>query len=545
MRSESVDNQNTEFDDTERDKARITGEEEAPESAGSALTHGDEAATSATDDIAPNAPIPGAEAPPFGSALRTTETGAYSDPSQPTPPLWTQLDQKAAHKAEKGEKAERGLMALFIGAIVLSVALIAAGIAMLHAIRSKYPSQAYSYGAKPSFEYGAPGTAAPDDRYLIPGDPFGEGRRAQEKALEEENATPTLAPTPKPKRPTYTMPVIGSQKAGSFDPNHLFADISAFVSPSVVMIASELPSVETMTSFGYGGYTDGSGIVLSRDGFIVTNSHVVVDSQSIAVRFQDSDEVWEAEIVGSDPIRDLAVLKVERKNCTAAVFGDSDELRPGDIAIAIGNALGEGSGTTTQGIISATKRKLTLDSGHRQEFIQTDAAINPGNSGGALVNDKGEVIGINTLKYTVAGMDETGGSIPAEGIGYAIPINDVMPIIEKLILDGEIKRPALGVSVSDGETVPEIKALLEKMGAPAGVYVAGTVKGGPAEKAGIRRDDVITAIDGKPMKTVEALTDEIAGYDVGGSVELTVWRDGKTIKLKVDLIDMNALDYRE
>jgi serine protease Do len=241
--------------------------------------------------------------------------------------------------------------------------------------------------------------------------------------------------------------------------------------------------------------------------------------------------------VGTDKTTDLAVIKIDATGLTPAALGDSDVLEVGETVVAIGNPLGETlAGSVTSGIVSALNRDISTK-GYSQQYIQTDAAINPGNSGGALVNMKGQVIGINTLKTYMAGYDDYGVPIGTEGIGFAIPINHAKPIIEQLIATGSVERPGIGINCLVDETNQYNAA-----GAPTGVTVAGVTKNGPAEKAGLEAGDIIIAIDGVAVDTVEALTTALKSHTIGQQVELTVWRSGQEYKAVVTIGDLNNME---
>lgn len=265
----------------------------------------------------------------------------------------------------------------------------------------------------------------------------------------------------------------------------------------------------------------GSGVIISRDGYIVTNSHVIEGATEIGIVL-NSGETYSAKLVGQDTRTDLAVVKIDATDLTYAVLGTSSSLRVGDTAIAIGNPLGqEFAGTTTQGIISGLNRSVTIDN-KTLNLIQTDAAINPGNSGGALVSDKGEVIGINTAKIS---------SSQYEGIGFAIPIDDAKPIIEDLIANGYVKgRPVIGIG---GRAVTERDAKAYDL--KVGVYVASMTADSPAYMAGIKIGDIITECEGNKIKTVDDLNEIKNKHQVGDTITLKVYRQGKTIDIKLVL----------
>ncbi|MFP4162494.1 MAG: DegQ family serine endoprotease [Chitinispirillaceae bacterium] len=277
----------------------------------------------------------------------------------------------------------------------------------------------------------------------------------------------------------------------------------------------------------------GSGVIVSNDGYILTNYHVVSGADEIEVKTNDSRS-FEATIVGSDSLSDVAVLKIKEnvKNLPVAYLGDSEKLRPGEWTVAIGNPFSLTS-SVTMGIVSATGR--TAPSGNNasyQDFIQTDAAINPGNSGGALVNIKGELIGINTMIYT-----RSGGNM---GIGFAIPINMARRIMEDLIYEGKVRRGWLGVAIQ-----PLDQSTREAFGLSPetrGVLIGDVFDGQPADKAGIKRGDVISKVDGKKVENPNQLRNRIAAIRPGESTPIELHRNGKKIKVKVHLAsrDENA-----
>lgn len=280
----------------------------------------------------------------------------------------------------------------------------------------------------------------------------------------------------------------------------------------------------------------GSGIVMSSDGYIITNAHVIYDDESqyqagkateVSVVMGDENKTeYEAEIVGYDLQTDLAVLKIDAHGLTAAEFGNSDELRVGELVVAIGNPLGfELYGTTTCGIVSALNRQVTINE-KEMTLIQTDAAINSGNSGGPLLNAYGQVIGINSAK-----MGSTYGSASVEGLGFAIPISDAKDIIDSLINNGYVTgRPQFGIT---GVTVTEADA--ERFNLPQGVYVYAVGDGSAAEIAGIRQGDIITAIDGTSITTMDELNEIKNQHNAGDTVSLTISRSGETIEVHVTL----------
>ncbi len=254
----------------------------------------------------------------------------------------------------------------------------------------------------------------------------------------------------------------------------------------------------------------GSGIIISEDGYVVTNQHVIEGASEVTVVLNTGDE-YTAKIVGEDAKSDLAVLKIDAKNIIPAKLGNSETVQVGEIAIAIGNPLGqEFAGSITAGVISAVNRTMTVDN-KKYNLIQTDAAINPGNSGGALVNIYGEVIGINSVKISSTGV---------EGIGFAISISEAKPIIDDLIAKGFVSgRPLIGIQATETSY---------------GISVTAIEEGSGAEKAGIKVGDLIVKADGKTVKTVDSLNEIRDTKKAGENIELTVVRDGEM--LKVDLV---------
>ena len=255
----------------------------------------------------------------------------------------------------------------------------------------------------------------------------------------------------------------------------------------------------------------GSGIILSTDGYIVTNQHVIAGATEITVVLNTGDE-HTATLVGEDEKSDLAVLKINAPNLVAAELGDSESLQVGELAVAIGNPLGqEFAGTVTVGVISAVNRTMTVDN-KRYNLIQTDAAINPGNSGGALVNQYGEVIGINSVKISTTGV---------EGIGFAISSNEAKPIIDDLKTNGYVSgRPLVGITASETNF---------------GLSVQSVSEGSGAYKAGMKVGDLIVKAEGKVVKTVSALNEIRDTKKAGDSLQLTVIRNGELITVNVIL----------
>lgn len=275
----------------------------------------------------------------------------------------------------------------------------------------------------------------------------------------------------------------------------------------------------------------GSGIIISEDGYIITNNHVVStessssyyaieEANNMTVNLYNDPTEYEAKIIGTDAYTDLAVIKIEASELTPATLGNSDNVKVGEFAMAIGCPLGLES-TVTSGIVSAINRTVSDGSGSEYTCIQTDAAINSGNSGGALVNSNGEVIGINTLKLSGNGV---------EGMGFAIPINSTTDVVNQLIEYQTVKRPYIGISPV---TVDDDTA--KRYNLPSGVYVYTIEKNSPAEKAGLQKADVITKVAGTEVKTVNELNKEKNNHKIGETISLSVYRNGEEMEISLTL----------
>ena len=283
-------------------------------------------------------------------------------------------------------------------------------------------------------------------------------------------------------------------------------------------------------------YSEGSGVVYMKSngkGYIVTNNHVISGSDAVQVQLANGKTV-SAKVVGKDSTTDLAVLSIDAKYVTqTAEFGDSKSLQAGQTVIAVGSPLGsEYASTVTQGIVSAPARTIETSSGNQQTVVQTDAAINPGNSGGALVNSAGQVIGINSMKLA-----QSSDGTSVEGMGFAIPSNEVVTIVNELVKKGKITRPQLGVRVVALNGIPEAyrSRLKIKSNLKNGIYVASINKNSSASRAGMKSGDVITAVDGKKVDDVSSLHSILYSHKVGDTVNVTVNRNGRNISLKVKL----------
>lgn len=277
----------------------------------------------------------------------------------------------------------------------------------------------------------------------------------------------------------------------------------------------------------------GSGVIVSADGTILTNNHVVEGAEKITVLLADNKS-FDAKLVGSDKPSDMAVIKIEAQNMPFLTLGNSDTVRVGDIVLAIGNPLGIGQ-TVTAGIISAKGRRTGLSYGNSndtfEDFLQTDAPINRGNSGGALVNLNGELIGINS--QILAG-GPAGGNI---GIGFSIPSNMAKSVMEQLLKDGKVRRGMLGINI---QNISEDTAKALELKDTAGVLVSNVRAGSSADKAGVKRGDIITAINGEKIEDSNVLRNKVAGTLPGSEIKLTITREGNPVELTATLDEYNV-----
>ena len=277
------------------------------------------------------------------------------------------------------------------------------------------------------------------------------------------------------------------------------------------------------------GYTtqsaaSGSGFIITADGYILTNFHVIEDAETITVSMYD-DSSYEAELIGYDESNDIAILKIDASGLTPVTLGDSDALRVGDDVIAIGNPLGELTFSLTRGIVSALNRSVTLSSGKTLNLIQTDCAINAGNSGGALFNMYGEVIGITNAKYSSNGFDE----VSVDNVGFAIPINSVANIVKSIIENGYIVKPYIGVSITN------VSEESQGFGLPKGAAVKAVNENSPAEAAGLQVNDIITAVDGEEISGSDDLVNIVKASSAGDVKTLTVYRQGEILEIQIEI----------
>ena len=306
----------------------------------------------------------------------------------------------------------------------------------------------------------------------------------------------------------------------------------ASVDTSKLLTASEVYAqnvnstvgITTSITTNYFGYQTtaaaaGSGFILTQDGYILTNYHVIESSDSIKVTTYDGTS-YDAQLIGYDESNDIAVLKIDASDLAPVVLGDSDTVNVGDSVVAIGNPLGELTFSLTAGAISALDRPVTLSSGTTMNLMQTDCAINSGNSGGALFNMYGEVIGITNAKYSSS---SSSSEASIDNIGFAIPINQVRSIVESIIQNGYIIKPYIGVSVSD------VSSESQSYGLPQGAAVRSVVESSPAAEAGLQENDIITAANGDAITGSNDLVKLIKAASAGDTLELTVYRQGQTL----------------
>ena len=329
-------------------------------------------------------------------------------------------------------------------------------------------------------------------------------------------------------------PISGSTTILQGNRENAVIDINT-IDTSKIMTAAEVYALNVGSTVGittsittnFWGYqstsaASGSGFIISDDGYILTNFHVIENSNSITVSLYHGDE-YEATLIGYDESNDIAVLKIEAEGLTPVVLGNSDNLNVGDNVIAIGNPLGELTFSLTAGTISAKDREVTFSGGITMNLLQTDCAINSGNSGGALFNMYGEVIGVTNAKYSSSSSSEAS----IDNIGFAIPMNSIRQIVESIIEKGYVSKPYLGVSVSDVSEGYQIYGL------PAGAAIQAVAEDSPAEKAGLQIGDIITKAGDTQISSSDELVRLIGSAEIGDSLALTIYRRGQTMTVTV------------
>ncbi len=307
-------------------------------------------------------------------------------------------------------------------------------------------------------------------------------------------------------------------------------DTSKVLTPAEVYAANVQCTVGITTSIStnFWGYqttsaASGSGFIISSDGYILTNHHVIEDSNAITVSFYDGSSK-EAKLVGYDASNDIAVLKVDAQDLSPVVLGDSKNLNVGDTVLAIGNPLGELTFSLTVGALSALEREITTSTGVTMNLMQTDCAINSGNSGGALFNLYGEVIGITNAKYSSS---NSSSEASIDNIGFAIPINNILSIVNSIIKNGYIAKPYIGVSVID------VSQETQSYGLPQGAAIKEVVQDSPAQKAGLQVNDIITHVDGTQITGSSQLVSIVGESESGQVLKLTVFRQGSSMDIEL------------
>ncbi|MDO4852959.1 MAG: trypsin-like peptidase domain-containing protein, partial [Clostridia bacterium] len=348
-----------------------------------------------------------------------------------------------------------------------------------------------------------------------------------------ETPAPTTTPSPTVEPNPDFMDQAAQPFAESFE---TLPDVIDAVAPGVVGVVNWQTYEKTQRLVEWGS---GSGFVITTDGYVLTNHHVIEGAQRITVNLTTGEQ-FEARLVGSDKTTDIAVLKIDAAGLTALPRGDSDRLRVGEFVFAIGDPVqSELSGSVTFGIISAKSRAINIE-GFTNDYIQTDAAINLGNSGGPLINMDGFVVGMNSAKTVTAGYDAMGNAIAAEGIGFALPINHVWEIATQLITTGSVPKPGIGVTIK--QTRAELRELAAEEGEEIRPYIDSVTANGPAATAGMQVGDVILALDGIEMNEMEQIVAYIREHTkIGQQIAFTIEREGQTMEIVVTVGDLNKM----
>ena len=346
-----------------------------------------------------------------------------------------------------------------------------------------------------------------------------EGILPEDSVLEnilQETPDPTPKPQPTPLPTERPMADLDGEAPFILELANPIPEIAEAVGASVVGVENYILTKQGKPVL----QGEGSGFIVSTDGYILTNYHVVEDSNSISVSLYDG-RTLDAKLVGYDESNDIAVLKVEAENLQPVIIGDSSNLNVGDSVIAIGNPLGELTFSLTSGVVSALAREVTFSGGITMSLIQTDCAINSGNSGGALFNLYGEVIGITNAKYS----GSSGGSASIDNIGFAIPMNRIRSIVDSIIENGFVIKPYIGVSIVD------VSAETQSYGLPQGAAIRSIEADSPAQECGLQVNDIITHVNGEVITGSSDLKMRVTESEPGDELQLTVWRKGTTIDL--------------
>ncbi len=370
-----------------------------------------------------------------------------------------------------------------------------------------------------------------------------ENTEAQANVSPAPDAHQTIPPMATPKAEDREMPDLDGKSLPLTEIYNPIPDLVDAVVDSVVSI----DVYEKVVSGGKESLqlrTGGSGFVIASSGYLITNAHVVAHADRVEVVLNNGER-YEATIIGADATRDIAVIKINATGLKALKLGDVDQMRVGDIVVAIGspsNMHQSFEGTVTMGIISAKNRLVNID-GTQNTFVQMDAAINFGSSGGPLFNLQGEVIGITTAKNLFSGFDEYGNPVSTEGMAFAIPISaGTKNNIEQLITVGYVRRPGIGINVL---TISEENADTYESVSRGGVYVYGVVIDGPAAQAGLKADDRLVSCQGIAIDDQQILVDMIAERGIGDVLTFVVERAEETLTIDVKIGDRNTLDYTE
>ena len=333
---------------------------------------------------------------------------------------------------------------------------------------------------------------------------------------EQEHTNEQLTVMVEGQRELSAIEIVNIDTSEQLTPAEVYAaNVNSTVGITTTAVTTNFWGFQTTSA------ASGSGFIISTDGYILTNYHVIEGSDSISVAMYDGT-TYDAALIGYDESNDIAVLKVEAENLAPVILGDSDSLNVGDSVVAIGNPLGELTFSLTAGAVSAMDREVTLSSSVTMNLIQTDCAINSGNSGGALFNLYGEVIGVTNAKYSSSSSSEAS----IDNIGFAIPINSIRTIVESIIEKGYISNPYIGIGVMD------VSEETQLYGVPAGIAVQSVTDGAPAAQAGLQAGDVIVSVNGSAINS-DALVEMVGASSVGDQLILRIYRQGETLDLTV------------
>ncbi|MBR3305212.1 MAG: trypsin-like peptidase domain-containing protein [Christensenellaceae bacterium] len=388
---------------------------------------------------------------------------------------------------------------------------------------------------KPSFEVkpGESASALPDasagKQQILPEDSVNDKASA---------AVPDEGSSSSPYKKIGNLPMFGGDAPVITDKYNPVVEIVEQENDCVVSVQVDVVKEEAEGGSSVSGWIKGSGFIVTEDGYIITNYHVVSGGNNIKVKLTDDSE-YSAAYIGGDSTIDIALIKIDAKGLPVVALGDSSNVKTGEVAIAIGNPAGMGdelTNTVTVGYVSSAQRTIQFN-GYKQVFIQIDAPVNSGNSGGPVFNSKGEVIGIVTLKSLISSYDDYGTAIDSEGLGFAIPINTALDAIAQLFEYGAVRRPGIGIRYTMYD-----QEYAERKDVTSGMHVEKVEKGSSAEKAGIQEGDTIIRCDGIEIVTGDELVDLIKQKGIGSSVDLVIVRGDSEIKITVEIQDTNLLN---